>query len=45
LFIINDKNIKKKNFLLAEKFFGFGEKSEKFFKKFFRTKIEKKGKK
>ncbi len=33
----------KKNFPLEEKFFGFAEKSEKFFKKFFRTK--KKGKK
>jgi hypothetical protein len=28
--ITNDKNINKKNFLLAEKFFGFAEKTEKF---------------
>jgi hypothetical protein len=27
----NDKNINKKNFPLTEKFFGFAEKSEKFF--------------
>ncbi len=36
---------KKINFPLAEKFFGFAEKLEKFFKKFFRTKIAKKKRK
>jgi hypothetical protein len=33
--------IYKKNSLLVEKFFGFAEKSEKFLKKFFPTKIAK----